>query len=67
MADTCRRKGAAVEIMHNDVIDRETMAALLTGFDDSHPVDLLIDNAGILIDGDNATLATSRSRIERWP
>lgn len=56
MADTCRRKGAAVEIMHNDVIDRETMAALLTGFDDSHPVDLLIDNAGILIDSDNADL-----------
>lgn len=56
VVDTCRCKGAAVEIMHIDVVDRETLAAWLTGFDDGHPVDLLIANAGISIDIDNAAL-----------
>ena len=36
--------------------DRDALAAWLTKFDDAHPVDLLIANAGISIDKDNSSL-----------
>jgi short-subunit dehydrogenase len=39
-----------------DVTDREALAAWLTRFDDAHPVDLLIANAGVSIDKDNSSL-----------
>jgi short-subunit dehydrogenase len=39
-----------------DVADRERLAGWLTAFDDAHPVDLLIANAGISIDKDNSSL-----------
>ena len=39
-----------------DVADREAMAGWLTRFDDAHPVDLLIANAGVSIDKDNSSL-----------
>jgi hypothetical protein len=35
---------------------REALAAWLTRFDEAHPVDLLIANAGISIDKDNSSL-----------
>jgi len=39
-----------------DVVDRAALAAWLTKFDDAHPVDLVIANAGISIDKDNSSL-----------
>ena len=56
MAAACRAKGATVDAGRIDVADRETFAAWLTAFDDAHPVDLLIANAGISIDKDNSSL-----------
>jgi short-subunit dehydrogenase len=56
VADACRAKGAAVDEARVDVTDREALAAWLTRFDDAHPVDLVIANAGISIDKDNSSL-----------
>jgi short-subunit dehydrogenase len=56
VAAACRAKGATVVADTVDVVDRETFAAWLTAFDDAHPVDLLIANAGISIDKDNSSL-----------
>ena len=56
VAAACRAKGATVVADTVDVIDRERFAAWLTAFDDAHPVDLLIANAGISIDKDNSSL-----------
>jgi len=56
VADACRAKGATVDAGQIDVTDREALAAWLVGFDDRHPVDLLIANAGISIDKDNSSL-----------
>jgi short-subunit dehydrogenase len=56
VAAACRAKGAVVVAGTIDVADRAALAAWLTGFDDSHPVDLVIANAGISIDKDNSSL-----------
>lgn len=56
VADACRAKGATVVADTVDVADRERLAGWLTAFDDTHPVDLLIANAGISIDKDNSSL-----------
>ena len=56
VAEACRAKGASVDAGQVDVADREAMAAWLTTFDDAHPVDLLIANAGVSIDKDNSSL-----------
>lgn len=56
VADACRAKGATVVADTVDVVDRERLSAWLTAFDDAHPVDLLIANAGISIDKDNSSL-----------
>lgn len=56
VAEACRAKGASVEAGQIDVVDREQLAAWLTTFDDTHPVDLLIANAGVSIDKDNSSL-----------
>jgi short-subunit dehydrogenase len=56
VAIACRTKGAAVVAATVDVVDREGLAAWLTTFDDAHPVDLLIANAGISIDKNNSSL-----------
>jgi short-subunit dehydrogenase len=56
VAAACRARGATVEAGPIDVVDREALAAWLTRFDDSHPVDLVIANAGISIDKDNSSL-----------
>lgn len=47
VADTCRARGAEVEVAVADVRDAPALARLLTDFDDAHPVDLLIANAGV--------------------
>ena len=60
VADACRAKGAAVDAALIDVVDRAALAAWLTRFDDAHPVDLLIANAGISID--NGPLLARRFR-----
>jgi short-subunit dehydrogenase len=57
VAAACRAKGATVDTGRIDVADRAELAAWLTGFDDAHPVDLVIANAGISIDKDNAAIA----------
>ena len=56
VAAACRAKGATVVADTVDVVDRERFAAWLTAFDEAHPVDLLIANAGISIDKDNSSL-----------
>jgi short-subunit dehydrogenase len=56
VASACRARGATVEAGRIDVVDREALAEWLTNFDDAHPVDLLIANAGISIDKDNSSL-----------
>ena len=55
VAQACRAKGASVEAGPIDVVDREQLATWLTRFDDAHPVDLLIANAGVSIDKDNSS------------
>ena len=39
-----------------DVVDRQAIADWLTAFDELHPVDLLIANAGVSIDKENSSL-----------
>jgi short-subunit dehydrogenase len=56
VVDACRTKGATVDAGQIDVVDREALATWLTKFDNAHPVDLLIANAGISIDKDNSSL-----------
>ncbi len=56
VAEACRARGATVDAGRIDVVDRELLAAWLTRFDDSHPVDLVIANAGISIDKDNSSI-----------
>jgi short-subunit dehydrogenase len=56
VATACRAKGATVAADTIDVVDRDRFAAWLTAFDDAHPVDLVIANAGISIDKDNSSL-----------
>ncbi|HEY3908662.1 MAG TPA: SDR family NAD(P)-dependent oxidoreductase [Stellaceae bacterium] len=45
-ADACEAKGASVRMGAIDVADAPAMAAWLTRFDQDHPVDLLVANAG---------------------
>lgn len=56
VAAACRTKGATVVADTLDVVEREKFARWLIAFDDAHPVDLLIANAGISIDKDNSSL-----------
>ena len=56
VASACRAKGATVVADTVDVVERERLAAWLGAFDDAHPVDLVIANAGISIDKDNSSL-----------
>src|SRR5258708_39189004 len=56
VADACRARGATVRADTVDATDRAAMAGWLTAFDDAHPVDLLIANAGISIDQNNPRL-----------
>ncbi|KAI3590493.1 Oxidoreductase, short-chain dehydrogenase/reductase family [Cupriavidus sp. U2] len=53
-ANQCRKAGAVVEAAQLDVRDSASMGAWLTSFDDTHPIDLLIANAGVA-----STLATA--------
>lgn len=46
-AEQCRQAGATVETAQLDVRDAGAMAAWLTSFDDAHPIELLIANAGV--------------------
>ena len=56
VAEACRAKGATVDAGQIDVVDKEALAAWLTRFDEAHPVDLLIANAGISIDKGNSSI-----------
>jgi short-subunit dehydrogenase len=55
VAEACRAKGATVEATPIDVTERAALAAWLTAFDEAHPVDLLIANAGVAIDNDECS------------
>jgi short-subunit dehydrogenase len=57
VAEACRARGATVEAGQVDVAQRADMADWLGKFDDRHPVDLVIANAGISIDKGNDSLA----------
>jgi short-subunit dehydrogenase len=56
VAAACRAKGATVVADTIDVVDRDKFATWLVAFDEAHPVDLLIANAGVSIDKDNSSL-----------
>jgi short-subunit dehydrogenase len=56
VAEACRAKGATVDDAVVDVTDRAALAAWLIRFDEAHPVDLLIANAGIAIDNGISSL-----------
>jgi short-subunit dehydrogenase len=56
VAEACRVKGATVLADTIDTADRTAMAHWLTAFDQDHPVDLLIANAGISISQNNPRL-----------
>jgi short-subunit dehydrogenase len=56
VAAACRAKGATVDAGLIDVVDRAALADWLAKFDDAHPVDLVIANAGVSIDKDNSSL-----------
>ena len=56
VAAACRAKGATVGADTIDVTDRDRFLPWLTAFDQAHPVDLVIANAGISIDKDNSSL-----------
>lgn len=56
VAGACRAKGATVFACAIDVGDRDGLATWLKAFDDVHPVDLILANAGISIDKDNSSL-----------
>jgi len=47
VAVACQARGAAVECGRVDVCDAEAMHTWLNAFDDTHPIDLLIANAGV--------------------
>ncbi|MBN9516645.1 MAG: SDR family NAD(P)-dependent oxidoreductase [Alphaproteobacteria bacterium] len=56
VAAACRAKGATVFAETIDVTERERFADWLKAFDDAHPVDLILANAGISIDKDNSSI-----------
>ena len=56
VAAACRAKGATVVAETIDVTDRERLLPWLAAFDEAHPVDLVLANAGISIDKDNSSL-----------
>ena len=56
VAAACRAKGATVVAETIDVTERERFAAWLQAFDDAHPVDLVLANAGISVDKDNSSI-----------
>ena len=56
VAAACRAKGATVVADTIDVVERERFADWLKAFDDAHPVDLILANAGISIDKDNSSI-----------
>ena len=47
VAKDCRKKGAAVELALLDVRDTSHLVQSIVAFDDAHPVDLVIANAGV--------------------
>jgi len=56
VAEECRARGAMVLASPIDVTDRASFAAWLTAFDDAHPVDLILANAGVSIDQQRSSL-----------
>lgn len=56
VAGACRAKGATVFAETIDVTERERFADWLKAFDDAHPVDLILANAGISVDKDNSSI-----------
>jgi len=56
VAEECRARGAEVVASPIDVTDRAALAAWLTAFDDAHPVDLVLANAGVSIDQTRSSL-----------
>jgi short-subunit dehydrogenase len=56
VAAACQAKGATVRAGAINVVDRQALADWLTAFDEAHPVDLVIANAGVSIDQDNSSL-----------
>jgi short-subunit dehydrogenase len=56
IAQACRARGAAVRADTVDATDRAAMAKWLAAFDEAHPVDLLIANAGVSLSQNDPAL-----------
>ena len=64
-AAAARAKGAQVEVAAADVTDGARLAAALTGFDDAHPIDLIVANAGVAYGRDAATKLEKPASVRR--
>ncbi len=51
VAAAARAKGADVECAEIDITDADTLRAAVLGWDDRHPTDILIANAGVALGG----------------
>lgn len=63
-ANAARARGAAVQTARVDVTAEAEMAAALAAFDDAHPIDILIANAGIAKGGMPEPAGQSRRLTE---
>lgn len=63
VAEYCRRKGAITETAQIDVRQRDALESWLLQFDDRHPVDLIIANAGVLSSESRNNLGESLEEI----
>ncbi|MEM7547564.1 MAG: SDR family NAD(P)-dependent oxidoreductase [Pseudomonadota bacterium] len=64
VAGAARAKGAEVETAIIDVTDEAAMRDALLGWDDRHPIDILIANAGIALGGMPEPQGQARRQIE---
>ncbi len=63
IANQCRDRGAEVEAQIVDVADRAEMARWVANYDEKHPIDLIIANAGVTNDTTNDSNADEEETI----
>lgn len=65
VAEKCRSKGADVSTDNIDVRDQSAMAAWIERVDDSHPIDLIIANAGVSSDTSGGAESEAKKKLIR--
>ncbi|KAG9304941.1 hypothetical protein G9A89_003109 [Geosiphon pyriformis] len=66
VAEICKRKGANVLVLPCDISNVERLVEILEEFDNRHPIELLVANAGqagVTVDGESKTWEDSWQRI----